>query len=73
MMKKIDVLKDLMAKNEWKKAISLASKFPRLGNAKDAIKSAQMAYTNPNFVRQIKKDPDKLIYQGIQALIAKYG
>ena len=73
MVKKIDVLKDLMVNNEWKKAISLASKFPRLGNAKDAIKSAQMAYTNPDFCRQIKKDPDKLIYLGIQALKSQYG
>lgn len=72
MIKKIDVLRHHMANNDWQKAISLANKFPKLGEIKKAIEQAHMAYTNPNFCRQIKKDPTVLIENGIKALKIRY-
>lgn len=66
MIKKIDILRGYIANGEWRKAISLASKFPRLGEAREAILQAQMAYTNPAFCLQIKKDPNLLIEQGFE-------
>ena len=69
---KLSKLKAHMASGDWTKAISLASKFPRLGEHRDAILSAQMAITNPNFCRGIKKDPAAMIEAGKAALIARY-
>lgn len=72
MVKKIDVLRGYMTSGDWKKAISLAAKFPRLGAIRNTILDAQMAYTNPRFVMQIGKDPNALISAGIAALQEKY-
>ena len=69
---KLSILKAHMAAGEWPKAISLASKFPRLGAERGAILDAQLAITNPNFVRGIKRDPHALIEAGKAALIARY-
>lgn len=72
MIKKIDVLRALMAAQDWRKAISLAAKFPRLGDEKEAITRAQTAFINPDFLRQIGKDPESCIEAGKAALIRRY-
>jgi hypothetical protein len=61
-----------MANNDWRKAIALASKFPRLGPYKGDITRAHMAYTNPRFTVQLGMPVDELINHGIKALIAAY-
>lgn len=71
-MKKIDVLKELINANEWQKAISLAAKFPRLGEHKEAITRAHMAYTNPRFLVQIGKNVEECKQSGCDAIIAAY-
>jgi hypothetical protein len=70
--KKIDLLHAAMTAKDWKKAIGIASRFPRLGNAKEAIERAQMAYTNPRFLVQLKRDVDTCINEGINALLTFY-
>ena len=57
---------------DWRKAVSIASKFGELGDAKEAITRAQMAYTNPRFCRQIGRDPEACIEAGRSALIVRY-
>lgn len=69
---KITTLRRHMDANDWPKAIALAAKFPRLGAHRNAILDAQMALTNPNFCRGIKKDPQQLIEAGKAALITAY-
>jgi hypothetical protein len=69
---KISQLRDMMDAGEWRKAISMAAKFPRLGAHRAAILDAQLAYTNPRFARQIGKDPEALIAAGQAALRAAY-
>lgn len=71
-MKKIDMLKGFAARGEWIKALSLAASFSRLGNARDAIKAADMAAKHRDFCIQIHKDPDALIAAGLAALRARY-
>lgn len=73
MITKLEQLRQLAQKKEWKAAISLAAKFPRLGKEKDLIKSADMAFKHRDFCLQLKKDPDALIEAGIKALCTKYG
>jgi lipopolysaccharide biosynthesis regulator YciM len=61
-----------MKHNDWQKAISIAAKFPRLGDAKVAIERAQMAYTNPRFLVQLGRNVEKSINDGITALNTFY-
>ena len=72
-MKKIDMLRSHMVAGDWRAAISLAAKFPRLGAIRCAVLDAHMAITNPRFTAQIGKDPAALIEAGRQALAAEYG
>ena len=62
----------MIAANDWTAAIKFAAKFPRLGSARDAILSAKDAIQNPNFYRQLRRDPDAVIAVGIAALVQQY-
>lgn len=61
-----------MAAGRWQKAISVAAKFPHLGEHRNAILGAHGAYTNPRFYEQIGKDIDALKEAGHAALITRY-
>lgn len=64
----LSVLYELIRIGDWPKALALGSKFKRLGPYRDRISRAHDAMLNPDFYRQIKKDPDALIQDGINAL-----
>jgi hypothetical protein len=70
---KLSVVKKHMASNNWQEAIRLAAKFPQLGNQRGAILDANLAYTNPRFMVQIKKDLNALKDAGRLALISRFG
>lgn len=70
---KLQKLKDAAESGDWRKAIAIAARFPRLGEYRGAILDAQSAYTNPAFMAQIGRDPDACIRAGMSALIAAYG
>lgn len=72
MIKKIDILRDAMSVNDWKKALSIAAKFPRLGNHKTDIIRAHEAMTCPRFYEQIGMNPEDIINAGISALKERY-
>lgn len=72
MQKKIDILRAHMAAQDWKKAVALAARFPRLGDEKEAITRAQTAFVNPGFLRQVGRDPAGCIEAGKAALIRRY-
>jgi len=61
-----------MKQGEWAKALSLAAKFPQLGDHKDAIVRGHEACVRPDFYRQINRDPDILVKIGIAALTDRY-
>ncbi len=71
-IKKVDQLRALMRSGDWRGAVSLASKFQRLGKHKRAIMGAQEAYARPDFQRQLKRDPGVMIRDGIDALRERY-
>jgi len=71
-MTKLETLKEAFNKKDFKKAISIASKFPRLGKEKDVIKTAQDCITNPNFYAQMGYNIEKSIQSGIDAISKKY-
>lgn len=70
---KLSIVRDHMAAGQWQEAIRLAAKFPRLGEHRGAILDAHMAYTNPRFAAQLKKDVEAMKAAGIEALLDKYG
>ena len=71
-MTKLSRLLGLMERGEWKKALSLAAKFPQLGNHKDAIVRGHEACVRPDFYRQMDRDPNVLMIIGIVALKKRY-
>lgn len=72
MKTKLDTLKEYAAANDWKKAISIAAKFPSLGKERNAILDAHLAYTNPRWSISLGKDVEQLKTIGIVALRTRY-
>lgn len=68
----IENLRELWAAGEYRKAVKLAASWPRLGEHKTAIQQGWAACTNPDFYRQIGKDPDALYTAALLALVARY-
>ncbi len=71
-MTKLDKIKEAFKSKDFNKAISIASKFPRLGKEKDAIKLAQDCIINPSFYRQLGYSIEDKIKEGIDAIAKKY-
>ena len=70
---KLSKLKAAAINNDWRKAIAIAAKFPRLGNIRAQVLDAHMAYTNPRFAVQIGKNIEFCIENGKSALMDAYG
>ncbi len=68
----LDILRQIMAAGDWPAALSLATKFPRLGEHKAAITRAHGAIMNPGFYREIGHNPESLIASGIAAFNGLY-
>lgn len=73
MKKQIDILRELWAAGEYRKALKLAAKWPRLGAQARAIKDGWDATSNPGFYRQINKNPDAMYKAGLAAVAERYG
>ena len=72
MKTKLSTLKEYAIAGDWKRAISIAAKFPRLGDIRGDVLNAHMAFTNPRFLVQIGRDVDTCIEAGKLALINHY-
>lgn len=70
---KTSVITGHMRAGEWRKAVSVAARLPRLDKHRNAILDAQGAYTNARFYEQIGKSPEALIAAGRAALIERFG
>jgi hypothetical protein len=66
-------VRDLVQAGRFRDAIRRAAKFQDLGEHRERILSAREAYERPDFQRQVGKDPDTLIADGIAALRERYG
>lgn len=69
---KLSVLRKLMDAGDWRGALKMAATFPRLGDEKAAITRGWEAFARPEFCRQLRKDPDALIADGMAALMRRY-
>jgi hypothetical protein len=72
MVTKLSQLMAMIEAGDWLAAIKFAAKFPDLGKERDFILRAKDAINNPDFYRQIKRDPAALIKEGKAALVRKY-
>jgi hypothetical protein len=70
MQAKRDLIKQALMNNDYKKAISIASKFQ--GKDMNEIKDAQLEFSNPSFYRQIGKNPDAVIENAIKVMQVKF-
>ena len=70
---KLNKLKTAAMNKDWQKAIAIAARFPRLGNIREQVLDAHMAYTNPRFAVQIGKNIEFCIENGKSALMDAYG
>jgi len=68
----LDRLKALWAAGEYRKALKMAASWPRLGAHDKAIRDGWSAATNPDFYRQIKRDPAALVAAGLAAIAERY-
>jgi len=71
-MTKLEMLKIAAAAGDWRQAVAIAARFPRLGAYRNAVLDAHAAYTNPRFMAQIGRDTGACIEAGKSALIAAY-
>lgn len=69
---KLDQIAVLMKTGKWEEALKMAAKFQDLGDHAKPITQGANALANPDFYRQIKKDPAALVAAGIQALKERY-
>ena len=69
---KLDQLRDAAAAGDWRTALSIAAKFDRLGEHEAAIKRAHEALWHPEWARQLGRDPEACVRNGIEALRARY-
>lgn len=65
-------LRRFMREGDYHAALKLAAGWPRLGEHKDAIERAWAALNHANFYREIGKDPDALVQEGLQAIRERY-
>lgn len=71
---KLQRVQQLIKASEYRKALAIVAKFPRIDKQyKDAIISAHECYSYPDFYKQLSKDPEQLIRNGIDAMVALYG
>jgi hypothetical protein len=62
-----------LAAGEYRRALKLASSYRHLGEQKERITRGAAAMRDPEFYKQINRDPDVLIRDGIQAVLERFG
>jgi len=69
---KLSKLKQCAASDDWAGALRIAAKFADLGEFKPVIVRAHECLVNPGFYRQLGRDPDAAVSEGIAALRTRY-
>jgi len=73
MQTKLSQVKSAFDAGDFAKAIRIASKFQDLGKQRNAILDANLAITNPRWMRGIGKNIEQSIVDGVDALRTRYG
>lgn len=70
---KSDKVRKLLAEGQDLDALRIAKDFRFLKDLKLVIQRGWSAYQNPNFTRQLGRDPDEMLRAAIAALRTLYG
>jgi hypothetical protein len=73
MVTKSAKIRAAIAANDWPLALRLAARLPRLDQHGPAIKRAHECSHNPDFYRQLGRDPEALVAAGKAALVERFG
>jgi len=65
-------LKAFWAAGEHRKALKLAASWPELGDHDEAIRNGWSAASNPNFIKQLGRNPDEDYKAGLAAVAERY-
>lgn len=68
----LSILLEHMAAGRWPEALKLAARWQNLGEEKEAITRGKDALVHPEFYKQLGKNPDELVQEGIAALKRRY-
>jgi hypothetical protein len=66
------LIKEMMRRGLWIDAILAAAKFPDLGDQAEAIQRGREAIMRPDFMRQLKRDPEAAIEAAKAALLERW-
>lgn len=72
-MSGIEKIRAAADSGDWQEALRVAAKFPELGDHRDRIQKAWSANRNPDFYRELGRDPADLFADGVAALKERYG
>ena len=72
MVTKLSQLKAAYAAGDYRTALRIAARFPRLDGDKEAIMRAWNCVQSPDFYRELGTDVDATIAAGIAALKTRY-
>lgn len=70
---KLSVLRACVARGDYRGALRIAAKFPRLGAHRDRIQRGWAAASRPEFYRTLGRDPAAIEADGVAALRERYG
>lgn len=65
-------IRKLMAAGAWNEAILAAAKFGDLGDQAEAIQRGREAIQRPQFMRQLKRDPEAAIEAAKAAMLERW-
>src|SRR5262245_22922149 len=69
---KLARIREAMRAGNWDEAVTIASRFQRLGEEAEVISRAANAIKNPDIYKELGYDPAELKEQGIAALKRRY-
>jgi hypothetical protein len=69
---KSESIRKALAHGDWYRALRLASRFHDRSAATQIFKRGFDAHQNPNFYRQLGKDPDELTAAAVKLLRARF-
>lgn len=70
---KVERLRVAVAAEDWPEALRLALKLTSLGEDEEVLSRAREALQRPDFLRQVKKDPDAALKAAVAVLKRRWG
>jgi hypothetical protein len=73
MMRKVDKLRDAWLSGDQIDALRIAARFFDRSQDTKAFKRGMSAYNNPDFYRQLGKEPEQIVRDALEVLRRRFG